>query len=229
MQNTQSKHSSEPSHLHKFFLISGRSRGGYATNLTGVSIVRRVPPCIEELDPHHINDDAQSSIRIYVLDWAILAYLLREKWATSQQLAFHFNRSRRTINKHLRKLEKLNLVERHGRTRCCFQWYSIPRENEPAVAEIVRKLRRDFVAGRTYVIFTVLKNQASLEMLPFQVPNAECPQSTPAVPSSSVSSLVLRFRRPLSVRVQPPRKRNEYALGRPSGSLPFSPFLPKDP
>ena len=174
------------------------------------------------------SEDAEKS-RIYVLDWAILAYLLRNKWATSQQLSAHFNRSRRTINKHLRKLERIHLIERHGRTRCCFQWYSIPRENEPAVAEIVRKLRRDFVAGRTYVIFTVLKNQASLEMLPFQVPNAECPQSTPAVPSSSVSSLVLRFRRPLSVRVQPPRKRNEYALGRPSGSLPFSPFLPKDP
>ena len=121
-------------------------------------------------------------------------------------------------NKHLRKLERLHLVERHGRTRCCFQWYSIPRENEPAVAEIVRKLRRDFVSGRTYVIFTVLKNQASLKMLPFQVPYAE-PKSK-AVPSS-VSSLVLRYRRPVSVRVQPPRKRNEYALGRPSGSIPF--------
>jgi len=176
------------------------------------------PPRIEELDPHHINDDAQSQ-RIYVLDWAILAYLLRNKWATSQQLSAHFNRSRRTINKHLRKLEKLNLVERHGRTRCCFQWYSIPRENEPAVAEIVRKLRRDFVSGRTYIVLTVLKNQASLEMLPFQVLYAE-PKSTPAVPSS-FSSLVLRFPCPLSVRVFPPRKRNEYAVGRPSGSLPF--------
>ncbi len=184
-----------------------------------MSIVGRIPPpCIEELDPHHINDDAQSSIRIYVLDWAILAYLLREKWATSQQLAFHFNRSRRTINKHLRKLERIHLIERHGRTRCCFQWYSIPRENEYAVAEIVRKLRRDFVAGRTYVVFTVLKNQASLKMLPFQVPNAE-PKSK-AVPSS-VSSLVLRYRRPVSVRVRPPRKRNEASVGRPSGSLPF--------
>jgi len=165
------------------------------------------------------SEDAEKS-RIYVLDWAILAYLLREKWATSQQLSAHFNRSRRTINKHLRKLERLHLVERHGRTRCCFQWYSIPRENEPAVAEIVRKLRRDFVSGRTYVVFTVLKNQASLQnqMLPFQVPNAE-PKSK-AVPSS-VSSLVLRYRRPVSVRVFPPRKRNEYAVGRPSGSIPF--------
>ena len=169
---------------------------------------------------HIVSSESEKS-RIYVLDWAILAYLLRNKWATSQQLSEHFNRSRRTINKHLRKLERLHLVERHGRTRCCFQWYSIPRGNEPAVAEIVRKLRRDFVAGRTYVIFTVLKNQASLEMLPFQVPNAECPQSTPAVPSSSVSSLVLRYRRPVSVRVRPPRKRNEASVGRPSGSLPF--------
>ena len=182
-----------------------------------MSIVSRVPPRIEELDPRHINNAA---LRIYVLDWAILAYLLREKWATSQQLSEHFNRSRRTINKHLRKLERLHLVERHGRTRCCFQWYSIPRENEYAVAEIVRKLRRDFVSGRTYVIFTVLKNQASLDqMLPFQVLYAE-PESTPAVPSS-VSSLVLRFRRPVSVRVQPPRERNEYAVGRLSGSIPF--------
>jgi len=186
------------------------------------------PPRIEELDKPHINNAAS---RIYVLDWAILAYLLREKWATSQQLSAHFNRSRRTINKHLRKLERIHLVERHGKRRCAFQWYSIPRENEPAVAEIVRKLKREFVSGRTYVIFTVLKNQASLnQMLPFQVPNAECPKSSPTVPSSLCgSSLVLRYRRPLSVRVQPPRKRNEYALGRPSGSLPFSPFLPKDP
>ena len=165
------------------------------------------------------SEDAEKS-RIYVLDWAILAYLLRNKWATSQQLSAHFNRSRRTINKHLRKLERIHLIERHGKRRCAFQWYSIPRENEPAVAEIVRKLRRDFVKGRTYVVFTVLKNQASLQnqMLPFQVPNAE-PKSK-AVPSS-FSSLVLRFRRPVSVRVQPPRKRNEYAVGRPSGSLPF--------
>ena len=175
------------------------------------------PPRIEELDKPHINNAAS---RIYVLDWAILAYLLRNKWATSQQLSEHFNRSRRTINKHLRKLERIHLVERHGKRRCAFQWYSIPRENEPAVAEIVRKLKREFVSGRTYVIFTVLKNQASLnQMLPFQVPNAE-PKSKPAVPSS-FSSLVLRFRCPLSVRVFPPRERNEYASGRPSGSIPF--------
>ena len=190
-----------------------------------------MPPALPPPEPHlyvrvhpiykHIvsSEDVEKS-RIYVLDWAILAYLLRNKWATSQQLSAHFNRSRRTINKHLRKLERIHLVERHGKRRCAFQWYSIPRENEPAVAEIVRKLRRDFVSGRTYVVFTVLKNQASLQnqMLPFQVPNAE-PKSK-AVPSS-VSSLVLRYRRPVSVRVQPPRKRNEYALGRPSGSLPF--------
>ncbi len=192
-----------------------------------------MPPALPPPEPHlyvrghpiykHIvsSESEKSKLRIYVLDWLILVYLLREKWATSQQLAFHFKRSRRTINKHLRKLERIHLVERHGRTRCCFQWYSIPRENEPAVAEIVRKLRRDFVAGRTYVVFTVLKNQASLKMLPFQVPYAECPKSTPAVPSSSVSSLVLRFRRPVSVRVQPPRKRNEASVGRPSGSIPF--------
>ena len=171
------------------------------------------PPRIEELDPHHINNAAS---RIYVLDWAILAYLLREKWATSQQLSAHFNRSRRTINKHLRKLERIHLVERHGKRRCAFQWYSIPRENEPAVAEIVRKLRRDFVSGRTYVIFTVLKNQASLKMLPFQVLYAERSANPPIRPGEKVLK-----RRTLSVRVQPPRKRNEYASGRPSGSLPF--------
>ena len=162
------------------------------------------------------SEDAEKS-RIYVLDWAILVYLLRNKWATSQQLSAHFKRSRRTINKHLRKLERIHLVERHGRTRCCFQWYSIPRENEASVAILVRKLKRDFVKGRTYIVLTVLKNQASLKMLPFQVLYAE-PESKP---SASVSSLVLRFRRPLSVRVQPPRKRNEYAVGRPSGSIPF--------
>ena len=193
-----------------------------------------MPPALPPPEPHlyvrvppiykHIVSSESEKSRIYVLDWLILAYLLREKWATSQQLSAHFNRSRRTINKHLRKLERIHLVERHGKRRCAFQWYSIPRENEPAVAEIVRKLRRDFVAGRTYVVFTVLKNQASLQnqMLPFQVPNAECPQSSPTVPSSLCgSSLVLRFRCPLSVRVQPPRERNEYALGRPSGSIPF--------
>jgi len=186
-----------------------------------------MPPALPPPEPHlyvrdppiykHIVSSESEKSRIYVLDWLILAYLLRNKWATSQQLSAHFNRSRRTINKHLRKLERLHLVERHGRTRCCFQWYSIPRENEPAVAEIVRKLRRDFVSGRTYVVFTVLKNQASLKMLPFQVLYAEEPKSTPTVPSS----FVLRYRRPVSVRVFPPRKRNEYAVGRPSGSLPF--------
>jgi len=154
------------------------------------------------------SESEKSKLRIYVLDWAILAYLLREKWATSQQLSAHFKRSRRTINKHLRKLEKLHLVERHGRTRCCFQWYSIPRENEYAVAEIVRKLRRDFVQGRTYVIFTVLKNQASLlpNTLPFQVPVAS-------------GSFVLHARGPVSVRVMRPRLRNEDAAGRRSGSI----------
>ena len=171
------------------------------------------------------SESEKSKLRIYVLDWAILAYLLREKWATSQQLSAHFKRSRRTINKHLRKLEKLHLVERHGRTRCCFQWYSIPRENEYAVAEIVRKLRRDFVQGRTYVIFTVLKNQASLQNpdsnLPFQVPYAEVPKSKPTVPSSLVSSLVLRSRS-VSVRLHPPRRRNEASVGRRSGSIPFN-------
>ena len=167
----------------------------------------------------HIVSSESEKLRIYVLDWAILAYLLREKWATSQQLSAHFNRSRRTINKHLRKLERIHLIERHGKRRCAFQWYSIPRENEASVAILVRKLKRDFVKGRTYIVLTVLKNQASLKMLPFQVLYAE-PKSTPAVPSS-VSSLVLRYRRPVSVRVQPPRKRNEYASGRCSGSIPF--------
>ena len=165
----------------------------------------------------HIVSSESEKLRIYVLDWAILAYLLREKWATSQQLSAHFNRSRRTINKHLRKLERIHIVERHGKRRCAFQWYSIPRENEASVAILVRKLKRDFVKGRTYIVLTVLKNQASLKMLPFQVLYAE-PESKP---SASVSSLVLRYRRPVSVRVQPPRKRNEYAVGRPSGSLPF--------
>jgi len=140
-----------------------------------------MPPALPPPEPHlyvrdppiykHIVSSESEKSRIYVLDWLILAYLLRNKWATSQQLSEHFNRSRRTINKHLRKLERLHLVERHGRTRCCFQWYSIPRENEPAVAEIVRKLRRDFVSGRTYVVFTVLKNQASLKMLS---PSCKC-------------------------------------------------------
>ena len=188
-----------------------------------------MPPALPPPEPHlyvrdppiykHIVSSESEKSRIYVLDWLILAYLLRNKWATSQQLSAHFNRSRRTINKHLRKLERLHLVERHGRTRCCFQWYSIPRENEASVAILVRKLKRDFVQGRTYVVFTVLKNQASLQnqMLPFQVLYAE-PKSKP---SASVSSLVLRFRRPVSVRVKPPRKRNEYAVGRPSGSIPF--------
>ena len=168
---------------------------------------------------HIVSSESEKS-RIYVLDWAILAYLLRNKWATSQQLSEHFKRSRRTINKHLCKLERIHLVERHGKRRCAFQWYSIPRENEASVAILVRKLKRDFVKGRTYIVLTVLKNQASLQnqMLPFQVPNAE-PKSK-AVPSS-VSSLVLRYRRPVSVRVFPPRKRNEYAVGRPSGSIPF--------
>ena len=109
------------------------------------------------------------------MDWTILAYLLREKRATSQQLSEHFNRSRRTINKHITKLENLHLVERHGQARCPFQWYSIPRENEALVAILVRKLKREFVAGRTYIVFTVPKNQASLPTpntlpLPFQVP-----------------------------------------------------------
>jgi len=195
-----------------------------------------MPPALPPPEPHlyvrgppiykHIvsSEDAEKS-RIYVLDWLILAYLLREKWATSKQLSAHFNRSRRTINKHLRKLEKLNLVERHGKRRCAFQWYSIPRENEASVAILVRKLRRDFVQGRTYVIFTVLKNQASLQNpdsnLPFQVPYAEVPKSKPTVPSSLVSSLVLRSRS-VSVRLHPPRRRNEASVGRRSGSIPFN-------
>ena len=195
-----------------------------------------MPPALPSPEPHlyvrdppiykHIvsSEDAEKS-RIYVLDWLILAYLLREKWATSKQLSAHFNRSRRTINKHLRKLEKLNLVERHGKRRCAFQWYSIPRENEESVAILVRKLRRDFVQGRTYVIFTVLKNQASLQNpdsnLPFQVPYAEVPKSKPTVPSSLVSSLVLRSRS-VSVRLHPPRRRNEASVGRRSGSIPFN-------
>jgi|GEM_PF-5952615 len=105
---------------------------------------------------HIVSSEDSEKSRIYVLDWAILAYLLREKWEISKQLAFHFKRSGRTINKHLRKLERIHLMERHGRNRCCFQWYSFPRGNEYAVAEIV-----GIVKGRTYVLFTVIENQAS--------------------------------------------------------------------
>ena len=76
-------------------------------------------------------------------------------------------------------------------------------------------------------MITVLKNQASLQnqMLPFQVLYAE-PKSKPAVPFS-VSSLVLRFPCPLSVRVRPPRERNEASVGRAGGSIPFR--RPADP
>jgi len=90
--------------------------------------------------------------RVYYIDYLVLKLIYQKGYGYSGQLAKTLNRTRRCINKHLRKLEDFGFIERVGRVRCCFQWYRVNRRLEiPVIAilEHLEQLWKDFPL-RTY-------------------------------------------------------------------------------
>jgi len=100
------------------------------------------------------------TVRLYYLDMMILSYITREGYAYSTTIADRMNRTQRTINKHLVKLEELNLIERHGRTRCPFQWYSINTTAKDEIRDLIFYINNVFTKKtakkNAYIIFDVL-------------------------------------------------------------------------
>lgn len=71
--------------------------------------------------------------RLYPIDIITLSLLDKDGYGYAKTISQRLKRTQRTITKHLRKLEIVHLIERHGTPRCPFQWYSI---NERARTQI---------------------------------------------------------------------------------------------
>ena len=78
-------------------------------------------------------------------------------------MLFSKRRSKRDINKHLLKLESLNIIERHGNKRCPFQYYSISQFNKQQVFELIKAIEPYFIPvsrnGLKYVTLQILLDQ----------------------------------------------------------------------
>jgi len=97
--------------------------------------------------------------RIYYLDLALLQHLSQTKYAYSTELAPLFNRAKRTIQRHLTKLEHLNLVERVGSPRCPFQWWKLNDYDIEGLMECLNTIAQKFKAeSGNYVCWIELKN-----------------------------------------------------------------------
>jgi DNA-binding MarR family transcriptional regulator len=109
------------------------------------------------------------TVRIYILDQMILSLILREGYAYAATLAQQLNRTQRTINKHLHKLEELNIVERHGSKRCPFQWYSINEYARKETFELILFLQGRYITKdpkkNQYLTFKMLLDHAHTSRL----------------------------------------------------------------
>lgn len=107
-----------------------------------------------------LRSKSTATVRLYILDQMILSLVTREGYAYAATLAEKLNRTQRTINKHLSKLEEFYLIERHGRIRCPFQWYSINEKAKPQTLELIFFLHGRFATKTPqksqYVIFEKL-------------------------------------------------------------------------
>lgn len=110
-----------------------------------------------------IRSNSNDTARLYILDQHILSLLLREGFAYSTTLSEKLNRTQRTINKHLSKLEELNLVQRHGRVRCPFQWYTANLQARNQILELILFLQGRFTTqtpkSTQYFVFEKLLDQ----------------------------------------------------------------------
>jgi len=115
--------------------------------------------------------------RLFYIDILILNHVLKHQFCYTNDLYYLFSkrRSKRAINKHLSKLESLNLIERHGNKRCPYQSYSISQFNKQQVFELIKAIEPYFIPvsrnGLKYV---------SLQILLDQVPTRLNPSSTVA-------------------------------------------------
>jgi len=92
--------------------------------------------------------------RVYFKDCMTVIELLNKGYGYASTLAEKMGRSLRAIQYTLRKLEDMGWVKRHGKARCCFQWYSVDHRNQVNVTRITDFLYELFLNGkRTY--FTI--------------------------------------------------------------------------
>lgn len=89
--------------------------------------------------------------------------MAKDGYGYAASLAQRLNRTVRTINKHLRKLERANLVQRHGNRKCPFQWYSLNERAKDVIKHLVSYLIENLKArsqkGLCYVPFKILLDQ----------------------------------------------------------------------
>ena len=79
-------------------------------------------------------------IRFFFSDWRVLAYLKIHGFGYVPEIAEMLRRSTRAIQYTLAKLEKWNLVERHGNPRCPFQWFSINSLEKETIYTVIRDI-----------------------------------------------------------------------------------------
>jgi len=124
--------------------------------------------------------------RLFYIDILILNYVLKHQFCYTNDLyrLFSKKRTKRAINRHLTKLESLNIIERHGNIRCPYQYYSISQFNKKQVFELIKAIEPYFIPvsrnGLKYV---------TLKILPVQVPTRLNPDST-----GGDSNLILKYK-----------------------------------
>jgi hypothetical protein len=106
--------------------------------------------------------------RIYFQDLVVYHCIMKKGYATSKDLSRALNRSRRSINRHLKKLVLLGIVEKHGRYRCPHSWYDVRPDLEIPIAKAMEYLLGRFLGTRRtyfsmrFVIATIPTSQRRL-------------------------------------------------------------------
>jgi len=99
-------------------------------------------------------------IRFFFSDWRVLSYLKMHGFGYVPEIAEAIKRSIRAIQYTLAKLEKWNLIERHGYPRCPFQWYSINSEEKEKIYSLIHYFAGLFnpkrVKRTSYVVIDLL-------------------------------------------------------------------------
>lgn len=150
----------------------------------------------------------------------------------ARELSQTFGLHRNTVLTHLRKLEEIGLIERHGNPRCPYQWWSVPETLKDKVAESITALESLF-RGKT----AKETNYAVLKILPIEVPMGRLKMvsfynSTVILPALQARKKpdpehIMQFQANLQIPVESsllsPENTADQLLGRPAGgSIPWS-------
>ena len=122
--------------------------------------------------------------RIYYLDLFILSYIAKHNYyCYSKDIsAILKHTSRRTINRHLSKLTRLGIIERHGNIFCTHTWYSIPDINKAPILELITGIEKEFklktIRSNNYILLNLLPVQVPIGHLKIECKHAEVVIST---------------------------------------------------